>query len=175
MNYYIYLMSSLPSLTFGVKPPFTFGNFLSRCEGLISDEGMGLIRSVAAQGLNCVNQENVTLKKWMAFETMLRNELVKIRASRKKVDPAKYMREDGCPESVYTAHIAINAYRRPSPLDAEKALDLDRWRYLDELAIGHYFDIDVMIIYACKLIMLEKWDKIQSAENQKILEGVLSQ
>ena len=173
-NYYIYLISSLPALSFSAKPPFSFDHFLNSCKGLVSDEDMSLIRSVGNAGLNCLAVKNTTLKKLAAFETMLRNELVKIRSSRKKIDPAKYLRGEECPESVYAAHIAINAYRKPSLLEAEKALDRERWARLEELAIGRYFDIDILIIYACKLLILEKWNKVQSAQTHKMLEEVLN-
>lgn len=172
-DYYIYLMASLPALSFGAKPPLTFDAFLGRCNGLIPDRDLDIVRSAKTLGYTCADAKNVTLKKWIGFDMMLRNELVKIRAVRKKMDPAKYLREDGCPESIYAAHIAINAYRKSSLIDAEKALDLARWQYLEDLAMGHYFDIDSVIIYACKLVMLEKWDKIQSAEKEKMLEEVL--
>jgi len=167
-------MSSLPSLSFGARPPLAFADFLKACEGLIPDGDMEAVRTIGEAVFNCGNVKNDTLKKWMAFEIMLRNELVKIRSSRKKTDPAKYLREDGCPESEYTAHMAINAYRKPSPLESEKALDLDRWGRLDELAAGHYFDMDALVIYACKLLILEKWHRIRSAEAHKILEEVLN-
>jgi hypothetical protein len=173
-NYYIYLISSLPALSFGAKPPLSFDNFLKACEGLISDEDMGIIRSVKNPGFNCATVNNVTLRELVAFETMLRNELVKIRASRKKIDPAKYLREETCPESVHAAHIAINASRKTALLETEKALDQERWARLDELAIGHYFDLDILVLYACKLLMLERWDKISSAETHKMLEEVLN-
>ena len=173
-NYYIYLISSLPALSFGAKPPLSFDGFLSRCNGLISDRDMDIIRSARAIDDKCMGAKNGTLRKWIGFNTMVRNELVKIRALRKKIDPTKYLREDGCPDSIYASHIAINAYRKPSLIDAEKALDLEKWQYLEELSIGHYFDIDIAIIYACKLLILEKWDKIQVADKEKMLEGVLS-
>lgn len=174
MNYYIYLISSLPSLSFDTKPPFSFDDFLSRCKGLVSDEDIDIIRNAGETVSDHVRVKNMTFRKRLSFEMMLRNELVKIRSSRKKVDPAKYLREDGYPESGYISHIAINAYRKPSILEAEKALDLERWRYLEELSMGHYFDIDIMIIYACKLLLAEKWDKIRSAETDRMLEEVLN-
>ena len=149
-NYYVYLISSLPSLTFGVKPPISFGGLLKACEGLIPDRDMAIIRALAGPEVDCPKTENITLRKWSSFETMLRNELVKIRAARKKMDPVKYLREDGCAESFYAAHIAINAYRKMSLSESEKALDADRWKYLEELAIGHYFDLDLLITYAIK-------------------------
>lgn len=172
-DYYIYLISSLPSLAFGAKPPFSFDAFLARCRGLVPDEDLAVIGTARSGTFTCAGVKNETLRRWLGFETMLRNELVGIRASRRKTDPARYLRKDGCPESVYAAHIAINAYRKTSPLDAEKALDLDRWRYLDELSAGHYFDIDILIIYACKLLILEKWDAVHSADAHKLLEEAL--
>jgi hypothetical protein len=161
-------------LVFGAKAPFSFEDLLSWCGDLISIEDMTIIRSIRSPLFSCLNVRNPTLQKWITFEVMLRNELVKVRALRKKLDPAKYMRMDGYPESVYAAHIAINAYRRPSLLDAERTFDQERWRYLDELSIGHYFDLDTLIIYACKLKILEKWDMIESADRDKMLEEALA-
>lgn len=173
-NYYVYLVSSLPALQFGQKAPLTFDELLARCKEMIPDEDVDLVRTVRSSGYTCAGITNTTLKKWIGFETMLRNELVKIRAARRKADPALYLREDGCPESVYTAHVAINAYRKPALIDAVKTLDLDRWQYLDSLELGHYFDVDILITYACKLRILEKWDAIQSTDTERKLEEVLN-
>jgi len=114
-----------------------------------------------------------TLKKWRVFDTALRNELVKIRASRKQVDPLKYTRGDGYIEP-YITRVAMNAYRTPSILEAEKTLDQERWRMLDELATGHYFDLDFLITYALKLLILERWEKISRVDKNRLLEEVLN-
>ena len=45
----------------------------------------------------------------------LRNELVKIRAARLKLDPSKYLREDGCGDIVCITHIALAAHRKTIP------------------------------------------------------------
>jgi hypothetical protein len=59
-------------------------------------------------------------------------------------------------------------------MEAEKALDLERWRELDELTLGHYFDLDALIVYAIKLTRLEKWDKVYAADKKRILEENLA-
>lgn len=173
-SFYTYLISSLPMLVFGMKPPMTTERLLTSCRGLIPDEDIATVRSALDAGAGiCLTAGNETLRRWAAFETMVRNELVKIRASRQRIDPAKYLRHDGCPESLYAGHIAINAYRKPSILEAERSLDLERWHELDELAFGHYFDIDTLIVYANKLKILEKWEKVQTAEKRRLLEEAL--
>ena len=170
-----YVVSSLPALMFGMKPPISFTKFLSLCKDLIPDDELAVLAGLAASEVVLrAGAQNETLKKWRSFDTMLRNELVEVRASRKKIDPSKYLRPDSYPGSSYAAHIAINAYRKPSILEAERSLDTDRWRELDELLVGHYFDADTLIIYALKLLILEKWDKVYAADKERLLESALA-
>lgn len=159
-SFYTYLISSLPMLHFGAKPPFSFEKFLEICRDKIPDEEIVLLKITSH-------------KKWHSFDTALRNELVKIRAQRKHIDPLKYIRGDSYTEPSI-AHIAMNAYRNTSILEAEKMLEQARWQMLDELAVGHYFDLDVLIIYALKLLILERWERIRSSDKSQLLEGVLS-
>ena len=174
-SYYPYLLSSLPMLSFGMKAPLTIEKLLAQCKGIIPDEDIGTVRlALAPEGPLCAKEKNGTLRRWRSFDTMVRNELVKIRAPRRKIEESKYLRQDGCPESLYAAHIAVNAYRKPSILEAERSLDLERWRELDELSLGHYFDIDALIVYAYKLKILQKWAKIQSADKRRSLEDALA-
>jgi len=170
-SFYIYLISSLPMLHFGVKPPFSFARFIEICKDKIPDADIEVIKLIVEGDI--YKGAQTTLKQWAAFDIALRNELVKIRASRKHADPLKYIRGDGYAEP-YISHIAINAYRASSVLEAEKALDQARWLRLDELATGHYFDLDFLIVYAFKLLILERWKKINSADKPKLLEEALN-
>ncbi|MBL7170724.1 MAG: DUF2764 family protein [Candidatus Omnitrophica bacterium] len=165
--YYTYLISSLPMLHFGTKPPFPFDKFCQLCEGLIPDKNIDILKKAS----------------WLAFDRALRNELVKIRAAHKKLDPLKYLREKNLGQSTRgqspffspnITNIALHAYRTPSILEAEKFLDQARWRFLDELAIGHYFDIDYLIVYANKLLILERWERINTLDRVKALEKALA-
>lgn len=171
--YYTYLISSLPLLQFEAKPPFSFEDFIKMCQGLIPETEIELIKLAGAKEL-IYEGRNQALKKWQAFDTLLRNELVKIRAVRKKLDSAKYLRKDGLVfVEPFITHIALSAHRNPSLLEAEKTLDQTRWAYLDDLAIGHYFDLDFLIVYAQKLVILERWERIRTADKPRILEDVL--
>lgn len=112
------------------------------------------------------------LVQWQTFDTALRNELVRIRAARKQKDAARYLRHDGYTDAS-TAHTAVNAYRNTSLLAVERSLDEARWRALDELAAGHYFDFDFLVLYALKLLLLERWQVIRVADSALILEEAL--
>ena len=170
---YPYLISSLPMLHLGAKPPFAFEDFLQTCKGLIPAKECDVVSLCANEDLweQTVSQE--TLRGWISFEVGLRNELVKIRASRRKIEPAKYLRSDGYWEPALY-HIAMNSHRILSLVESEKFLDQERWRRLEELSFCHYFDLDALIIYALKLQILWRWEKVAKTDKTKILEGVLS-
>ena len=170
-NFYPYLISSLPMLHFGARPPFSFTRFLEICRDKISAEDFGLIE-LAQEGY-AYKGAQPTLKKWAVLETGLRNELVKIRASRKHLDPSKYIRDEEY-AGVHIAHVAMQAQRSLAILEAERILDQERWRVLDELAVGHYFDLDALIVYALKLFILERWGRINNADKPRLLEEALS-
>lgn len=171
---YVYLLSSLPSLSFGAKPPFSFEKLLELCEGLIPDDDLEVLKALrSAEDPGFVYEgDRQPLKSWYVFETALRNELVKIRASRKRVDQAKYLRREHCADPAL-AHLALAAHRNPSLLEGEKMLDAERWHTADELVIGHYFDFDVLFAYARKLLILERWENIRTQDKHKLLEEVL--
>ena len=163
-GYYIYLISSLPTLHFGTKPPFSMEKFFSVCAELISPDDIETLK-------NSLKDEGED--RYHDFETALRNELVKIRAQRKHLDVSKFLRRDGYADQ-WISHIAAGACRNPSVIDRERMLDLDRWRFLDELSIGHYFDLELLMIYARKLSILEKWERIRTADAAKLLEEALT-
>lgn len=170
--YYIYLISSLPELSFGQKPPFTQEEFIGRCAGLVPDREISLLGSIL-KGEKAAGPESSLLKGWRRFDSSLRNELVKLRAVRKKIEPHRYLREEGVHDA-HIAGIATAAVRNPSILDAERALDLSRWEAIEELVRGHYFDSETLIAYALKLSILLRWDRVSSAHKAVMLEEITS-
>lgn len=170
---YPYLISSLPMLHFYAKPPFTFEDFLRACKDLIPDKDFDVVSICANEALweQAVSQE--TLKAWISFEVGLRNELVKVRASRRKIEPARYLRQDGS-DHTELYHVAMSSHRILSLIESEKFLDQARWHRLEELGLGHYFDLDALLVYALKLQILWRWEKIARVNKQEVLEKVLS-
>jgi hypothetical protein len=172
-EFYTYLIASLPMLHFGAKPGCSLERFLEMCRDLIPEKDFKILERCCQGSLleQPVNQP--TLRQWLAFEIGLRNELVKVRAIRRKVDPYKYLRSEGSEESgLY--HIAANSHRIPSPAEAEKFLDQERWKKLEELSFGHYFDLDALVIYCLKLSILLRWENINSSDKQVQLKRVLT-
>jgi len=159
---------------FGMRPPFSSQDFLEECRDLIPEKDFttlsGLPKTEEAT-LSQIGQP--IIKAWIAFDTNLRNELVKVRSSYRHTDPAKYLRPDGY-TGIATAHLALEAHKNTSLLEAERFLDQQRWKALEELQAGHFFDLEFIIIYAYQLRILERWEKIRLADKGLLLEEALS-
>ena len=167
--YYTYLISSLPMLNFSTRAPFSLEDFITKCKNLILEKEFEILRIVCQQDSYSLNSQRiVSLKQWANFEITLRNELVRARAGRKKIDPSKFLRFPDSPQAEIS-HLAMAAYRSTSILEAEKILDQGRWNFLEALSFGHYFDFDYLLVYGLKLKILERWEQIQKSDKEYLL------
>lgn len=172
-RYYTYLISSLPVLHFASKPQFSYEKFIRMCEGLILDSELAFLSGLPKIAEKPYKDTRCTLDKWFEFDRDIRNELVKIRSSRKKIDAAKYVRPDDGYVEPYITHVALHAHRNPSPLEAERILDQERWNKLEDLSSGHYFDFDFLIIYGLKLLLLWRWENIRVSDKASLRDKFL--
>jgi hypothetical protein len=170
---YVYLLSSLPMLNFAAKTALSPQRFLRLCQDLIPEKDYTSLELCFDQALLRKNPGQATLSQWVAFESGLRNELAKIRASRQKTEAQKYLRQDIEYEAA-AQHLASASHRIPHLLESEKYLDQARWQKLEELSVGHHFDLDALIVYALKLHILWRWERINQADKPAVLEDVLS-
>jgi len=160
-------------LSFFTRAPFSLEVFFMKCKNLIPEKEFEILSSVGQQDLSVLNIQSIdSLKQWGNFEIALRNELARARSARKKIDSLKFLR---LPDSAQAeiSHLAMAAYRSISILEAEKILDQGRWNFLENLSIGHYFDFDYLLVYALKLKILERWDKIQNADKEYLLNAAI--
>lgn len=172
-DFYPYLISSLPALNFDMKPPFSFKDFLQKCFEFIPSQDYAVLQALPkTEEAVGKKVKHPIIKEWISFDSALRNELVKIRASHKHIDAGKYIRPDGY-SGPAISHIALTAHRNISIQEAEKFLDGERWNFLDSLALGHYFDLGFLIVYAYKLLILERWQRIRTADRQALLDKAL--
>jgi len=172
-DFYPYLIASLPMLHFGMKPPFSFERFLDVCRLLIPEKDFQLLRTLPQpEHYFEKSKRHPIIEKWIEFDVALRNELVRIRATKKHIEPATYLRPEGYSGSSI-APVVVAANINTTIPDAEKILDETRWKVLEELATGHYFDLVVLITYAYKLLILQRWENIRSTDGSILLEQAL--
>ena len=88
---YYYLAASLPTLEFGAGAPIAFQDFLRRCEEQLSDSDLKIIQKAKLEPSQAPKESCGILKAFKEFDTQLRNELVRMRASKKGKDPLDYI------------------------------------------------------------------------------------
>lgn len=169
---YYYFIATLPMLEFGAKAAFSYEDFLARAKEQLSDFDMDIIKRAKLGPFEDAKDSLAALREWKDFEITLRNELARHRAAKLTKDFSKFARGEHYIEPFISgfAHWAVN---QESPLEAELYLDRTRWDKLEDLARGHYFDIDYLIMYALKLQILKRWKTINSEGGMQILEDLI--
>ena len=79
-------------LHFGMKPPFSYSDFLERCRQEIDADGIDTLERVSIESSIDIKDKLPVLETWKNFNRRLRNELARTRAVKKGKDPNKYLR-----------------------------------------------------------------------------------
>ena len=134
--------------------PISRQAFLEMCGIELVDDDYRLIENASIRSLDGVGPTCRALDAWREWEGTLRNELVNVRAQTKGYEAEKYLREG--PEAFGVERTAREAAGDSSPLAAEHTMNRARWSFLDELEVGHHFDMEKLVIYFLKFQILER-------------------
>jgi len=170
---YYFLVASLPHLSLRAAPPLTTGQFLRRCAAQISATHYRILAEVERFQAQPTGTGLALLDRWHERERALRNALAVVRAQRLGVAAAAYLRNFRQDPSL--AEIAQRLLMLDSPLAADEELDRLRWRFLEELAFGHYFDLETVVIYRLKLHLLERRARFNPTVGAALLDQMLAQ
>ena len=172
MAQYYYLVASLPLLSYDSERALSTEEFLDACRPLVSPRHFRVLESAgstdpAADGPSCR-----TLDLWRGWEISLRNELVRLRAKNLGREARVQATDSG---SVEPQAIAREAFSQESPLQGEHALNRARWRYLDELESGHYFDIDKVLVYLLRLQILQRKTLFDDRRGRELFDKIYAE
>ncbi len=154
MAQYYYLAASFPILFYETERIPSHQEFLDLCRQHITPLHYQLLSRASTSDLRPTTPSCRTLDLWREWETALRNELVTLRGKKKGVEAETYLVDS--PGIVTAQQLARKAFDQESPLQAEELLNRGRWSYLDELEVGHYFDIEKILVYALRLQILAR-------------------
>jgi hypothetical protein len=171
MPEYYYLAASLPALVLGETPPLSSARFDDLCrEHLAADdrEAVEALRDPARGPC-----PHPFVAAWREADTRLRNAVARARATRRRRDPAAYLREQAGVD-LFVEKAVADALARPDPLDREMALDRLRWRLADELAGYSPFSSRAVLAYAVKLNLAERWAGLSEDRAQARADAIVS-
>lgn len=170
MSYY-YLISSLPAIILGEKPYYSSKEFMNLCSEWIGKSDIEKLSKLTLN-LENTNTNNRFARDWYKSEEILRNCSVKKRAAKLNKDPLPYLKIE---DKIYAdiERGVQDSFSAENPLEKEMALDKLRWKIIDSLEIGHFFDLEKLCAYKLRLLICEKWSTRKTEAGQKNLDTIL--
>lgn len=189
MSNYYFLVASLPLLTYEEREAQEPSEFLTMLEDHLTTADLAAVAAARIDaplteeswsedavapdvpGSAYARPSNPVIAGWEAFERGLRNALVHLRSSAGHADPQEYIRLDAAghedSDRLEIDEAAREAFNHDSPLSGEDVLNRARWSFLDDLEVGHYFDLERVIIYYLKLQILARRRLFTRAEGEE--------
>lgn len=162
-NSYYYLIASLPYLSFHKLQAISILEFSSRCSSYLKKNDFEVTQSIIAGNLNKAAQSLKVVSEWLNWDMELRTELAVLRAKAKgltnglaePLDEAE-QGEKTSSSSLESYKLAMDIFSAASPMDADEMLEIARWRRLESLEHGQYFNLEWLAIYCLKLTIMER-------------------
>jgi len=151
---YYYLVSQLPTLSWGAQAPMSSGHFRSLCATLMNAGDFALLDACVLEPKPGKSTGSSLIDSWLGWERSLRLNLAQNRSQRLKRDSAALPDAPSDPLDALTLSKLVMSL--DSPLEAEKTLDLARWAAIERFQGFDYFGRDTLYAYLLKLLMLER-------------------
>ncbi len=138
---------------------------------------------------HAIEAPNEFLRQWFAYDRDLRNILAAISARRNQLSMEgqligeyhlttalrnSHARDFGLgPAYAYVERLI--QWENNNWLERELAIDAMRWNFIEELNAFHYFDIEVVLGYLIKLMLLERWVHLDQSDGHETFQRLLQQ
>jgi hypothetical protein len=170
---YYYVITSLPYLSLSEEPHIRRNDFLANCKNYLKRTDFDMLESVTLFDAEEKDVLPDTIRRFFRWDRGIRNVLVRLRAKSLGLEPDEFISDEIVEHSQVL--LAEEAFNANSPLIAEEILNKARWRCLDELEFGHYFDIDILFVFSIKLQILERISSFDTEEGRERLNAIISQ
>jgi hypothetical protein len=147
MEKYVYFTAQLPMLFFDRETWISITDFLYEAQKWLSPADRRILTDVSIDTSVADKHNIAVLQEYQIHEYALRSELQQYRLARRKGQEYK------------PSLFPLALIKEGNPLDVEKKLLDLRWQLLEELAFGHYADIEFLCLYYLKLQILERLKK----------------
>ena len=140
MDKYYYFVSQLPFLTFGQESYIDRERFLDEAKKWLSDKDFSMISGVSLNDFYPRDGDSEVLVKYKNFEEALRKEIASFRKNESR-------------GGLTSLNLNLN---QGTPLEIEKTLLGLRWKFIESLEQGHFFDLEILILHFLKIGVLER-------------------
>ena len=158
MSNVVYLMTSLPSLTFGQVPPISIDEFNRDAKSQLSAKHFKILESVDIQKINATKGglENIA-----SLLNDVQQELSEIRNAKAQKRQPKLER---LPKTVITGN----------PLVREEKIMQWQWEELDTIEAGKTFTLTEVLVYKLKLQIISRLHSFDKEKGAQVLASVVN-
>lgn len=156
----VYLMCSLPALSFGQPPPITLKKFREMAKYELSSRSFNILEQMSMQGSDS-NDRKAKMKK---VDNMLEGLLKDISEIRNSRNEKRQARPALLPGSLLEAN----------PLDREIQIMQWQWEYLDSLVFGKNFSLAEVVVYKLKLQLLFRMQSFNEERGERVMDSVVN-
>ena len=159
MSNMVYLLCSLPSLTFGQEPPVSFDEFHRDSQEQLSSKHFKILKEADLRGINSAAKGK--LKNISVLNDKLQRDLMEIRNTKA---------EKRHPNLAYLP----KAVSELNPLEREKQILQWQWKELDDMEAGSTFSLINVLVYKLKLQILIRMNSFNQEQGSKVLASIIN-
>ena len=157
MSNMVYLMTSLPSLSFGQIPPITIDEFNDDAKKQLSARHFKALESIDIHKLNT----KVGVKRISSFINTIKEDLSEVRN-------AKMQNRQAQPERLPKTALKGN------PLEREMNIMRWQWEELNDIENGKTFTLTEVLVYKLKLQIIERLYSFDENKGAEVLASVVN-
>ena len=158
MSNVVYLISSLPSLTFGQEPPILLDDFHSEAKAQLSSKNFNKLKALDLKNIS--KAESGKLKIFIEVIEQLHTDLIEIRNAKSN---------DRSP----VVTILPKTVQEQNPLEREKSIMKWQWEQLSNIDSGEAFTFIEVLVYKLKLQILHRLYSFDTEKGLEILKSVV--
>lgn len=158
MSNVVYLISSLPSLTFGQSPPISLDDFHSEAKEQLSSKNFKKLRALDLKNISDTGPG--ALKKFIEVIKQLQTDLTEIRNAKTN-------------ERSPVVTTLPKAVIEQNPLERQKSIMKWQWEQLTNIDSGETFTFTEALVYKLKLQILHRLHSFNAEKGKEILESVV--
>ena len=130
--------------------------------------------------------KNKFLRNWFTFDRELRNIQTAIVARRLQIDASNYFvgenaqfysqntsADFGLNNEIDWISKVVQIAEIPDILERERKIDLFRWEKIEEMSVYNYFDVDAILAFVQKAILLDRWLLLDKQTGQQMFDSFL--
>ncbi len=159
------------------KPRISHKDFRATCDVQLSPShlvALNQIEKLATQPENLGKEDprHSFVDGWQKKEIQIRNTIARERAKKLGKEQIETRAANGSDVALDKA--VTEAVSMENPMEKEKTIDRLRWEEADKLTGLDPFSIEVVLAYAVKLLIAQRWAGMYKEEGRGILEKIVN-